>query len=81
MKNILEEIKDYNLVFDKTTQEEIELPFKFDDVKILKNSFVTNNNINTVFEKLFLNFVFLYKNCVIADFNMLSTGLFTLSCY
>jgi hypothetical protein len=81
MKNIIEEIEKYNLVFDKTTQDDLELPYGLKDVKIVDNSFVTNSNINTILEKLFYNFIFLYKNCVIGDFNMLNTGVNTLSSY
>lgn len=79
MVNITDEFNRLNFIFDKTTNDSVSLPYSYDSVKIKLNTFATSTNINKTLSKLFYNFIFLYKNCNIADYSTLNNKIYSLS--
>lgn len=81
MKKIKDEFDSLNLLFDRTSYEDIELPYLYEDIKIKGNTYVTSSVLNSSLYKLFYNFMFLYKFCNLSNFKILNTKVFSLSAY
>ena len=55
-------IGQYNIIFDRFLGKPIELPYaNFDSIKIQPNDIATSTVINHSLEKLYTNFLYLYK--------------------
>jgi hypothetical protein len=79
MKYILSDFYSRGEIFDKTTNDPDNLLYDFEDVKFISNSFISTSKYNNTVKRLYDNFIMLYKNCTISDFNIFQEKDFTLS--
>jgi len=81
MNSVLSEFHKTGMLFDKTTKDATLLPYEFNSVKVKTNTFLSPNSLNSIFKKLYYNFLFLYKNSTIGDFKVFETKDYTLSTF
>jgi len=65
--NIKEEFSNEGLIYNRYLGENIELPFSFNDISVQPNDTVSADLINLKFDHLYDNFLYLYKNTLIAS--------------
>ena len=80
--NISSTVKQNGIIFDRFLGKALELPYpNFDSIKIQPNDVATHAVINLALEKLFQNFLYLYKSSRVAS-NVIpisSTGVASVS--
>lgn len=70
MNTINLEFLKYGGVYDRSVGDLYSLPFSYEEVEIQPNELATANSFNIVLEKLYKNFLYLYKQCVVANFQV-----------
>jgi len=65
--NISQEVNTEGFIFDRYLGETLELPYSFNDIKIQANETVSADLLNLKFNHLYDNFVYLYKNTLLAS--------------
>jgi len=65
--NISLEFKNAGLIYDRYLGEKLKLPYTLDQIKIQANDTVTAELINLKFSHLYDNFLYLYKNTLVAS--------------
>lgn len=56
-----------NFTLDRSFNDNLELPFDFDQVKVKPNEFATSDNVNASLYKLYYNFLYLNSRCKLAS--------------
>jgi len=65
--NISSEILNEGLIYDRYLGEELSLPYTLDDIKVQPNDTVSSSLISLKFKHLYDNFLYLYKNTLLAS--------------
>jgi len=65
--NISLEIQNEGLIYDRYLGEELSLPYNLDDIKVQANDTVSSSLVNLKFKHLYDNFLYLYKNTLLAS--------------
>lgn len=65
--NISTALINEGLIYDRYLGEELSLPYTFEEIKIQSNDTVSSSLINLKFKHLYDNFLYLYKNTLIAS--------------
>ena len=65
--NISQEVYTEGFIYDRYLGEALELPYSFEQIKIQANETVSSELLNLKFNHLYDNFVYLYKNSLIAS--------------
>ena len=65
--DIIQEIENNGLIYDRFPSQALKLPYTWDDIKIQPNDTVNNDVINLKLEYLYKNFLYLYSKSKIAS--------------
>lgn len=79
MIDLDKEFLDNGFIFDKTTQSLSAIPFDYNSCRLKINDYVTHEIFNRSVEKLYKNFLYLYRGCKIANFKLFKTYNLTVS--
>lgn len=65
--NITTEFQNRGLIYDRFSNQILQLPYNIDQIKIQPNDTVSSDLFNLKLEHLYDNFLYLYKNCKISS--------------
>lgn len=70
MNTIINEFNNAGLIFDRTVNDSFELPFSYEQIEIQPNDLAIASTINQKLEKIYINFLYLYKLCNVANYQI-----------
>lgn len=70
MNTILNEFNKVGLDFDRTVTDVFELPYSFEQIELQPNELAIASTINQKLEKIYINFLYLYKLCNVANYSI-----------
>ncbi len=79
MIDLEKEFLNKGFIFDKTTQSLSAIPHDFNSCRLKINDYVSYETFNRTIEKLYENFLYLYRGCKIANFNLFKSYNLTIS--
>ena len=79
MISISKEFKVSPYILDKTTQSLSSLPYNYENCKIKSNQYITSDVINLSIERLYSNYMYLYRGCSVGNFNLFYSYLYSVS--
>jgi len=64
---ISNDIKEYKLLYDRAVIDKIDLPYKYEDIKLVPNELATSNTLTNTLDRLHENFIYLNRSATIAS--------------
>lgn len=73
MNTILNEFNNAQLVFDRSVTDTFELPYSYSSIEIQPNELAVASTINQKLNKIYQNFLYIYKLCNVANYKIPKT--------